>query len=80
MCPTGVTTHNPVLVKQLDPEEGAGRLANFIRISTTEMANLARIAGKDYVSKLDMKDIFSLSKDLAGIAGISWLDGDPQAK
>lgn len=74
LCPTGVTTHNPVLVKQLDVEKGIEKLSNFIRISTQEVANLARIVGKDDIKKLDVTDLISLKKDLATLTGTKWLN------
>jgi len=75
LCPTGVTTHNPALIKQLDVNEGARKLSNFIRVSNEEIASLARIVGKNHVSKLSADDLVALHKDLAMIAGVKWLDG-----
>lgn len=72
-CPTGVTAHNPILEKQLKVEEGIKKLSNFINISTEEISNITRIAGKDDVKKLEKSDLVSLKKDLAEITGISWL-------
>jgi methylamine---glutamate N-methyltransferase subunit C len=76
LCPTGITTHNPVLTGQLDVEKGAAKLSNFIRESTIEIANFARIVGKIDVKKLSREDLVSLSKDLSSLAGIKWLDGN----
>lgn len=76
LCPTGVTTHNPALTSQLNVEEGARKLANFIRITTEEIASLTRIAGKDDVGKLSSEDLVSLEKDLAVLTGLRWLDGE----
>ncbi len=75
LCPTGVTTHIPSLTKQLDVNEGVRKLENFISISTHEMANIARIVGKDDIKKLDSDDLVSISKDLAQMTGVKWLDG-----
>lgn len=75
LCPTGVTTHNPALVRQLDVEEGVRRLSNFMQLSTKEIANLARIVGKNDVRKLDTDDIVAISRDLAEATGIRWIDG-----
>jgi len=76
LCPTGVTTHSPILTRQLDVQKGIERLANFIRVSTEEIANLARIVGKDDVSKLGVEDLISLSKDLTAVTGTKWLGGN----
>lgn len=75
LCPTGVTTHDPVLSKQLDVEEGIRKLSNFIKVSTQEMANIARIVGTDDVAKLDVSDIVSFNKDLSEITSTKWLTG-----
>ena len=62
-CPTGVTTNDPVLLQQLNVDEGIRKLTNFINISNMEIANLARIVGKDDVRKLGMKTLL-LSKKI----------------
>jgi glutamate synthase domain-containing protein 2 len=76
LCPTGVTTQNPQLMKQLNINEGVKRLTNFIELSTEEINNLTRIVGKDDVNKLDKNDLISINKDLSSICGIRWLNGE----
>ncbi|HEY0196443.1 MAG TPA: FMN-binding glutamate synthase family protein, partial [Methanobacterium sp.] len=75
LCPTGVATQNPQLVKQIDIEEGVKRLTNFIKLSTREIENLTRIVGKNDVNQLDKADIISINKDLSEICGVKWLGG-----
>jgi glutamate synthase domain-containing protein 2 len=75
LCPTGVTTHNPALAKQLDVNKGVKRLTNFITAATAEVAELTRIVGKDDVSKLDREDLVALNKELAVMTGTKWVDG-----
>jgi len=75
LCPTGITTHNPALMKQLNIDEGVKRLSNFVTLATHEIAQLTRIVGKKDVNKLDCDDLVSMSKDLAIITGIRWLNG-----
>ncbi|RZN38571.1 MAG: DUF2769 domain-containing protein [Methanophagales archaeon ANME-1-THS] len=75
LCPTGITTHNPALVKQLKVEDGMKRLSNFIRRATQEIAQFTRIVGKNEVGQLDHADLVSLDKDLALITGTKWLTG-----
>jgi len=75
LCPTGVATQNPQLVKQIDIEEGVERLTSFIKLSSREIENLTRIVGKDDVNQLDRSDIISVNKDLAEICGVRWLGG-----
>ena len=76
LCPTGVTTHNPSLVKQLEVEEGVRKLSNFIQVATDEIAALTRIVGKNNVRKLDRADLVALTKELAEITGTRWVDGN----
>jgi len=76
LCPTGVTTHNPVLLTRLNVEEGIKRLTNFIRVSTQEIANFARIVGKDDVNRLDSEDLVSMNRELAAITGTRWVNGE----
>ena len=78
LCPTGITTHNPELTGQISVTEGTRKLANFIRVSTEEIANIARITGKKDIKELDSSDLISLNKDLADLTGIKWLDGSKQ--
>ncbi|MDD1665148.1 MAG: FMN-binding glutamate synthase family protein, partial [Methanomicrobiales archaeon] len=72
-CPTGVTTQDPILEDQLDPGKGIERLCNFIRVSTEEMAQFARIVGKHRIQDLDRTDLVALKKELSIIVGCSWL-------
>jgi glutamate synthase domain-containing protein 2 len=76
LCPTGVTTQNPQLTKQIDLEESEKRLSNFIKLSTDEINNLTRIVGKYDVNQLDKDDIISVNKELAQICGIKWINGE----
>ena len=74
-CPTGVTTNDPVLLQRLDVDEGIRKLTNFMNVSNMEVANLARIVGKDDVRKLGIEDLVALKKDLAEVTGVKWLNG-----
>lgn len=73
LCPTGVTTHRPDLVRQLDVEEGIRKLTNFINVSTEEIANLARIVGKNNINDFGISDLVSFKKNLAEITGAKYL-------
>ena len=75
LCPTGVTTNNPVLVQRLDVNEGVRKLTNFINVSNMEMAGLLRIVGKDDIKKLGMEDLVALKKELSEATGVQWING-----
>jgi glutamate synthase domain-containing protein 2 len=79
LCPTGVTTQNPVLEAQLDVEKGIERLSTFIRASTEEMALFARITGKNSLRELGITDLVALRKELAELTGCPWM-GSPRAR
>jgi len=75
LCPTGVTTQNPQLIKQLDLDEGIEKLRNFLTISNKEIATLVRVVGKNNVSDLDHTDLVCNTLDLARLTGLKWLNG-----
>jgi len=52
MCPTDITTHDPHLLKQFNLEKATKRLKNFIMVATGEIADFARITGKDDIKLL----------------------------
>jgi glutamate synthase domain-containing protein 2 len=74
-CPTGVTTNDPILLTRLDVDEGVRRLTNFMNVSNSEVANFARIVGKDDVKKFGIEDLIALNKDLSEVTGVKWLNG-----
>jgi glutamate synthase domain-containing protein 2 len=74
-CPTGVTTNDPVLVQRLDIDEGVRKLTNFINVSNLEVANLARIVGKNDIRKLGMEDLVALKKELSEATETKWING-----
>ena len=75
LCPTGVTTNDPILVQRLDVDEGVRRLTNFVNVSNAEVASLLRIVGKDDVKKLGLEDLVALKKDLSEATGVKWMNG-----
>jgi len=75
-CPTGITTQDPLLTKQVDLSDGVAKLSNFIEVSTKEIANFTRIVGKNDVSMLDKDDLVSVDRDLARATGVRWINGD----
>jgi glutamate synthase domain-containing protein 2 len=69
-CPVGITTQDPELVKRLDPDEGAERVANFINSMTMEMALLTRSLGKGDVHSLEPEDLAALTIEASAMAQI----------
>ena len=75
LCPTGVATQNPQLMQRLNVEDGVENLSNFLKISTEEIKNFTRMVGKDDVKLLDSDDLVCLTRELAMITGVEWLNG-----
>ena len=69
-CPVGITTQDPELVKRLDPDEGAERVANFLNSMTMEMALLTRSLGKGDVHSLEPEDMAALTIEASAMAQI----------
>lgn len=64
-CPVGVTTHNPELRERLKVEFSAKKLENFLRVSTMELKDFARLTGNDDVHKLSIKDLCSTNSEIS---------------
>ena len=71
-CPTGTTTQDPDLVKRFSIDRGARKLANFIRVSTLELADISRAVGKDDVHRLDVHDLVALTPDTSELSGVTY--------
>ncbi len=54
-CPTGVATHSKWLVRGLDPESKAARLANYIITLRKEVLQLTRACGFDHPSEIGLE-------------------------
>lgn len=75
-CPTGITTQDTQLMRQLNVEKGVTKLKNFIKLSKNEIENLTRIVGKNDINLLDRDDLVSMNKDLSLITGVKWVNGE----
>jgi glutamate synthase domain-containing protein 2 len=79
-CPVGITTQDPELEQRLDPEEGARRVANFLRAITMEMTGIAKSVGKRDVHNLEPEDLRATSLEASAftgvpLAGAEWVVG-----
>ena len=78
--PAGISTQDPDLASRLDPELGARRLANYLRVLTLEAQIIARGCGKSHVHHLEPEDLVALTIEAAAmarvpLAGTSWIPG-----
>ena len=69
-CPVGITTQDPQLMKRLDPDEAAERVANFLNSMTMEMTLLTRSLGKSDVHSLEPEDMAALTIEASAMARV----------
>jgi len=64
-CPVGITTQDPELVKRLEIEPAADRVANLLNSMTMELQMVARACGKSNVHDLEPEDLRALTIEAA---------------
>ncbi len=69
-CPVGIATQDPDLMKRLDIDEGAERVANFLNAMTMEAAVLTRSLGKSDVHSLEPEDLMALTMEASAMARV----------
>ena len=65
-CPMGVATQDPELRKRLNIDHSAQRLANFLKVSTAELIDFARLTGHADVHDLSLEDIRTTNSEISG--------------
>ena len=65
-CPVGITSQDPALRARLDVDKSAARVANFLRISTEELQDFARLTGNDDVHGLSATDLCTADSEISG--------------
>ncbi|MFA6928775.1 MAG: glutamate synthase-related protein [Lentisphaeria bacterium] len=69
-CPMGIATQDPVLRSRLDVEKAAQRVANFLRVSTEELMQFAKLTGYHNVHDLSLKDLCTCNSEISNHTGI----------
>ncbi len=64
-CPVGVTTQKPELRKRLNPDFSAKRLEHFLRVSTEELRDFARLTGNNDVHAMSMRNICTTNSEIS---------------
>jgi glutamate synthase domain-containing protein 2/rubredoxin len=64
-CPKGITTQDPALRARLNIAEAAKGLENFLRVSTEEIKDFARLTGNDDVHKLSSNDLCTANSEIS---------------
>jgi len=69
-CPVGIATQDPGLRARLDIDESARWLANFLRVSTEELKDFARLTGHASVHELSVGDLVTTSSEISAHTSI----------
>ena len=69
-CPTGIATQDPLLRSRLDIAAAAQGLANFLRVSTDELKDFARLTGKDDIHRLGLDDLCTINSEISNHTAI----------
>ncbi len=69
-CPVGIATQDPELRARLNVEAAAARVANFLRVSNSELETFARITGRSSVHDISLCDLVTTNRDIAEYTGI----------
>jgi len=69
-CPVGIATQDPGLRARLDIDESARWLANFLRVSTEELKDFARLTGNDSIRKLSVRDLVTTNSEISSYTSI----------
>lgn len=69
-CPVGITTQDEDLMRRLEIDEGAERVANLLRAMTLEIQMLARACGKSDVRHLEPEDMAALTLEASAICNL----------
>jgi rubredoxin len=69
-CPVGIATQDPAMLARLNVDESARWLANFLRVSTEELRDFARLTGSDDVHKLSVRDLATANSEISSFTKI----------
>jgi glutamate synthase domain-containing protein 2 len=65
-----VTTQKPDLRERLKPDMSAKRLENYLRVSTEELRDFARLTGNNDVHALSIRNICTTNSEISDHTGI----------
>ncbi|HSA95587.1 MAG TPA: FMN-binding glutamate synthase family protein, partial [Acidobacteriota bacterium] len=69
-CPVGIATQDPGLRARLNVDESARWLANFLRVSTEELKDFARLTGHNSVHGLSVGDLVTTNSEISAHTAI----------
>jgi glutamate synthase domain-containing protein 2 len=69
-CPKGITTQDPELRAKFNVDESARRLKRFLKVSTEELKDFARLTGNGDVHGLTISDICTTNSEISNYTEI----------
>jgi glutamate synthase domain-containing protein 2 len=69
-CPMGIATQDPDLCRRLDVDQAAKKLENFLRVSTEELKDFARLTGNDDLHKLSIQHLCTTNSEISNHTAI----------
>lgn len=69
-CPVGVATQNPENRKRFKTESAAKRIENYLKVSTEELKQFARITGHNNVHDLNINDLCTINSEISKYTNI----------
>ncbi len=70
-CPVGIATQDPDLRRRLDVDQAAQNLENFLRVSTEELKDFARLTGNSDVHGLAASDLCTTNSEISNYTAIA---------
>jgi len=70
LCPMGIATQDPALRARLNIDTAAKGLENFLRVSTEELQDFARLTGNDDVHGLTISDLCTTNSEISNYTEI----------
>lgn len=69
-CPMGITTQDETLRSKMNVDQSAAGLANYLRVSTEELKDFARLTGNDDVHNLSIQDLCTTNSEISNHTAI----------
>ncbi len=69
-CPMGIATQDPELRARLDIDKAAGQLHNFLKVSTSELEDFARLTGNSSIHGLSIHDLCTTNSEISNHTAI----------
>jgi glutamate synthase domain-containing protein 2 len=70
-CPMGIATQDPDLRRRLNVDQAAEQLENFLRVSTEELRDFARLTGNNDVHDLAISDLCTTNNEISDHTAIA---------